>query len=41
MTWIQAGFLGFLIFAVGWVVEARLERLIKEVQAIRAALNSK
>ncbi len=35
MSWIQIAVLGFLVFAVGWVVEARLESLIKELSGFR------
>lgn len=38
MGWGQVGLLAFLIFAVGWVVEARLETLIKEVFRLRLDL---
>jgi len=39
MTWTQYVALWLLIFGVGWVVEARLEALIKQVDSLRDELH--
>ena len=35
MTWGQAVTLGVLIFGVGWVVEVRLDKLIRQLDEVR------
>jgi HAMP domain-containing protein len=35
MTWYQVAVLGFLLFSVGWAIEARLERILNELARVR------
>ena len=38
MTWTQVSVLGFLIFIVGWVVESRLETVIRAISKLETAV---